>query len=182
MERFEMVEKLREKANVSYDEARTALERCNWDLLDAMIYLENEGRVHAEAGQRYSTRKEEPSEKKKEPEAFKENFRRLLKKLKEWLDKCNKTICDVNFRGKTLFNINLSVLILLLVFLWPYTLIAMVVSLFFGVRYTLRGEGVEGINKVMDKAAKTAEKIKSDVVDPDKKERTVPHDPHDTVE
>lgn len=40
MDNFEKVEKLREKANVSYEEAKQALENCNWDILDAMIYLE----------------------------------------------------------------------------------------------------------------------------------------------
>ena len=46
MDHLEMVEKLREKANVTYDEARTALEVCNWDLLDALLLLENEGKLN----------------------------------------------------------------------------------------------------------------------------------------
>ena len=45
MDNFEKVEKLREKAGVSYEEAKTALEQCNYDLLDAMIYLEKQGKV-----------------------------------------------------------------------------------------------------------------------------------------
>lgn len=40
MERKEMIEKLMNKAKVSYEEAESALEKNNWDLLDAMIYLE----------------------------------------------------------------------------------------------------------------------------------------------
>lgn len=41
MDRFEMTDKLSQKANVSYEEAKAALEASNWDLLDAMILLEN---------------------------------------------------------------------------------------------------------------------------------------------
>ena len=40
MEHFEMVEKLRQKANVSYEEAKDALEKCDWDMLDALVLLD----------------------------------------------------------------------------------------------------------------------------------------------
>ena len=36
---FEKVEKLRERANVTYEEARDALNEANGDLLDAMVLL-----------------------------------------------------------------------------------------------------------------------------------------------
>ena len=39
MEHLEKVEKLRERANVSYEDAKEALEASEWDLLDAMVYL-----------------------------------------------------------------------------------------------------------------------------------------------
>ena len=45
MDNFEKVERLREKADVTYDEAKRALEACNWDMLDALIYLETLGKV-----------------------------------------------------------------------------------------------------------------------------------------
>lgn len=40
MDNFEKLEKLREHANISYEETKQALENSNWDILDAMIYLE----------------------------------------------------------------------------------------------------------------------------------------------
>ena len=48
MEHFEMVEKLRQKANISYVGAKNALEQNDWDLLDALVYLEGQNRVHQE--------------------------------------------------------------------------------------------------------------------------------------
>ena len=45
MTNYEMVELLRQKANVSYEEAKAALEAANWDLLDAIVLLEREGKV-----------------------------------------------------------------------------------------------------------------------------------------
>jgi len=45
MERAEMIEKIVEKTGVSYEEAKETLERCGYDLLDAILILEREGKV-----------------------------------------------------------------------------------------------------------------------------------------
>ncbi len=45
MDHIEMVENLRQKANVSYSEAKESLEKANWDMLEAMILLENDGKI-----------------------------------------------------------------------------------------------------------------------------------------
>ena len=47
MDNLEKVEKLREKTGVSYEEAKEALEANNYDVLDAIIYLEKKGKVKA---------------------------------------------------------------------------------------------------------------------------------------
>jgi hypothetical protein len=44
---LEQVEKLREKANISYEEAKAALEKTNGDILEAIINLEKEQRIEA---------------------------------------------------------------------------------------------------------------------------------------
>ena len=55
---LELVERLREKADVSYEEAKAALEEAGGSLLDALILLERRGRIPAGAprGAAYSTR------------------------------------------------------------------------------------------------------------------------------
>ncbi len=45
MEKFKLVDKLKNKANISYEEAKDALEKSNWDMLEAMLYLEAHGKV-----------------------------------------------------------------------------------------------------------------------------------------
>ena len=57
MTNYEMVELLRQKANVSYEEAKAALEASDWDLLDAIVLLEREGKV-PENDARFSTKAE----------------------------------------------------------------------------------------------------------------------------
>ena len=54
MTNYEMVELLRSKANVTYEEAKAALEESNWDILDAMVLLERQGKV-TDKGSAYST-------------------------------------------------------------------------------------------------------------------------------
>ncbi|GLC30939.1 DUF4342 domain-containing protein [Clostridium omnivorum] len=42
---LEQIEALRERANVSYGEAKEALETCNGDLVEALIYLEKNNKI-----------------------------------------------------------------------------------------------------------------------------------------
>ena len=55
---LEQVERLREKANISYEEAKAVLEEAGGSLLDALILLEQRGKIHSDAGKsaHYSTR------------------------------------------------------------------------------------------------------------------------------
>ena len=59
MDELEKVERLRKKADVSYEEAKQALEECGWDLLDAIVYLEKQGRVKEPKSTSYTTQYEE---------------------------------------------------------------------------------------------------------------------------
>ena len=52
---LEQVEKLREKAGLTYEEARRVLEQAGGDLLEALIQLERQGRLDS-GGARYTTR------------------------------------------------------------------------------------------------------------------------------
>ena len=45
MEKYKLIDKLQNETNISYEEAKSALEKSNWDILDAMLYLEEKGRV-----------------------------------------------------------------------------------------------------------------------------------------
>ena len=57
---LEQVERLREKANVSYGQAKAALEYSGGNLLDALIYLEEQGVIPRPEETYYSTKNETP--------------------------------------------------------------------------------------------------------------------------
>ena len=57
---LEQVERLREKADVSYAQAKEALEYSGGNLLDALIYLEERGVIPRPEDAYYSTKGEAP--------------------------------------------------------------------------------------------------------------------------
>ena len=105
----------------------------------------------------YTTKKEPEKEKQPEPD-LRGSFTRFFSFIAELINKANLISMDVNKAGKTRVSIPLSVLILLLIFLFWWVVPLMAVGLFFGFRYSFRGhKAADSVNKVMDKAAQTAE-------------------------
>lgn len=172
MEQFEKVEKLKEKAGVSYEDAKSALEACNWDLLDAIVYLERLGKVNAPKSTSYTTHYEEPEHFGQTASQYDENkssFKSTVKKFFAWcrkiIKKGNQHYFDVTRKNETLISVPLTILaILILIGFWA-VLILLAVGLFTGCRYSFRGPDIkaETINKAMNKAGDTAENIKNDI-------------------
>ena len=46
MDKLTMIDALRERADISYEEAKTVLEAAGDDLLEAILILEKEGKIH----------------------------------------------------------------------------------------------------------------------------------------
>ena len=169
MTNFEMVELLREKANISYEEAKTALELANWDLLDAMLVLEREGKVSSSGGS-YSTKDEEVRDEGKE---MKHNGGEGLRGTLRWLGRTlaklirigNENSLVVWHKGKELFALPVTVCVVLLMCSVGTVLFALAVGLFCGLRYSFRGPnlGRESINSAMDRAAEAAETVKEEI-------------------
>ena len=169
MTNFEMVELLRQKADITYEEAKTALELANWDLLDAMLVLEREGKVSGKGGS-YSTRDEEVQD---EVKAKKHNGGEGLRGTLRWLGKAmaklirigNENFLVVARKGKELFALPITVCAVLLMCSVGTVLFALAVGLFCGLRYSFRGPnlGKESINSAMDRAAEAAETVKKEI-------------------
>ena len=164
MDNFEKVEKLREKANVTFEEAKAALEEANGDLLDAMILLEKQGKAEARK-ESYSTKDEpsslivvdEPEKKeKKRGNAFTDKLKAL------WHKSCENYFV-VERNEETIINIPIWVFIIILIFTWHVTLAAMIIALFFGCRYSFKGAAeMKLANDVCDKVSEAADKVKEE--------------------
>jgi len=162
MTHFEMVEKLCEKANVTYEEAKTALEATDWDLLDAVVFLEQEGKVKKSTS--HHSTQSEPVEEEEPPKTI--PLRAQLKKLWQLFLKLiaigNQNHLVVSHKGNQVFSLPVTVVVVLLICSCMGVLVAVGVSLFFGVRYSFKGEhlGKESVNNVMQKATDMAEHVK----------------------
>lgn len=175
MDMFEKVEKLRQAANVSYEEAKAALEKANGDILDAMIILEREGKVKRPNTESYSTRYEDlkqPLERYKDCEekksSTKDDGSTFWEKVKRLFKKSTVNYLLIEKNGEILVKIPILAAILILIFSWYVTLIAMLVSLFFGCKYSFVGEDeakMKAANDVCNKAEDVAETVKEKVVD-----------------
>ncbi len=194
MATIEQVEKLREKANVSYAEAKEALEKCNGDMLDAILYLEEQGKVGGkkeepaqgkhfhghQGGDRGWHREWREQHRQQMREEGKDDFGSLWGKFWNWCKKVFKKGCVNNFEvyknGEPVVKIPVIVFIMLLVWGFWITIPVMIAGLFCGLRYFFGGPDLEdtdinrAMNKAMDKAADAAEVAKSEIMSAAEKE------------
>lgn len=168
MTEYEKVEKLREKANVSYEEAKAALEASDWDLLDAIVLLEKEGRMESGAA-RHSTQAQAPAE---DPAAedggrFKAHASGVWAQIKRLIQIGNENNFVISRKDDPVLSLPVTVMVLLLLLINVWLFVALVVGLFCGLRYSIHGEqlGKPEVNEVMDKAANAAENVRETVED-----------------
>ena len=170
MEMIEKVERLREKANVSYEEAKAALEQTGGDLLDAIVLLERQGKVKEPAHSTFSTDYEEQKEyikvrdKVEEQENSAPSMGRTIGRLFRGLIRFIKQTTFIVTKGEdTVFTMPTLIFALLLFFFWEVLAPVMVIALFFGVRYSFEGEEeAEKANSILHKAGDFAQDVKSE--------------------
>lgn len=173
MATLEQVEKLREKASVSFEDAKAALDACNDDLLEAIIWLERQGKVNAPVtGGYYSSRNEGESEKEncrekgarkeRQGESFSDMMKRFGRFCVRLVEKGNSNYFEVQRYGRVIISVPVTVLAISLVFAFWIVLPLLLVGLFLGCRYHFHGNelGRDSVNKVMDSASDAAESIK----------------------
>jgi hypothetical protein len=154
---LEQVEKLRERADVTFEEAKDALERSDGDMLDAIIYLERQGKtVSPPGGGRLGGAEtadggaDGRADGKREGTHFFRNLGRLFAKLFNY---GSTNYLDVTKNGEIVLTCPILVLVILLACFFWIIVPLMVVGLIFGFRYRFRGEELwrEDVNGVMDK-------------------------------
>lgn len=166
MERIEMVEKLMSKANVGYEEAQQALESTNWDLLDAMVYLERQGKVKTSQENKSIVLVKESSEDKKEKKqgGVGAMFGRVCRFVKNLIKKGNENYFEINKEGEKPIKISLTISTLLLIIAFSPVVVLLIVGLFLGYKYSLTGPDMKcnTVNDILGKASSSAEDIKND--------------------
>lgn len=178
MDHFEMTEKLREKVNVSYEEAKAALEANDWDLLESIIYLENHGKqpytrpeaqaekpVNGQAAredEQYKARaKARRMEREKQVSGVLQGIISFCTKI---IEKGNRNALEIYRHERLLLSVPLTLLVLLVVFGFWFVIPALFLGLFFGLRYRFAGQDIsQKVNDAMDSMANKAEDFKENL-------------------
>lgn len=184
MEHLEKVEKLRQRANVSYEEAKAALEECDWDMLEAIVLLEHQGKVKAEPGsEEYISGKGSQAQQTQPLTVIKpENgnskadkhqshfFAKLGKAIKYLVQKGCENSLVIKQHGQALMDLPVIAFIILLICFFWVVIPIMVVSLFFDFSYNFKGAelGKDKINRTMEQATEAVNNFKSEINKEDK--------------
>ena len=169
MDKFEKVERLVQKAGVTYEDAKNALDQANDDLLDAMIILEKQGKVkQPEQGQYNTTYTEQPqyrdvpavieeSKKTKEKSILKDIGNAIKRGFRYTVDNS----LNVSRNGETIIKLPLWISIIITLCAWELLIIVVIVSLFLDCRYKIEGkDDSKEVNDILNQAASYAEKAK----------------------
>ena len=179
MDRFELVEKLVKSTGVSYEDAKAALESTGWDLLDAAVWLEKNGKIEAKTGH-FTT---DPEQQQQQAQAAAEQQRQqeqqraetargtadtryrsgnrgvihsIISKIRGILMDNELVICKQSGEIFLELPIWLAVLLLILAF-WP-TVIVLILVFILGFRFRLHGPdlGSEMVNNILNRAENSA--------------------------
>lgn len=126
---LEQIDLLMERAQVSYTDAKEALERTNGDILEALLLLEKEKKIKTTSSSSES-----------------------MEKVSSFIDKLNQTRFKMRKNEKVYVNIPLSIAIILAVLTLHISIIGLLISIVLGIKIELEGNNdiVEKVNSAMD--------------------------------
>ena len=162
MTNYEMTEKLSEKMGVTMEEAKTALEACDWDMLDAALLLEKE---HGGGQAPYTTRPEGATDGARTEHDGGKLLPKIGRLLKKLLEMGSRNRFEVRKGEEMILELPVTALVLLLIFAFWVCIPLLIIGLFAGFHYSFSGAelGRETINSAMDKASEAADKVMEEI-------------------
>jgi hypothetical protein len=175
---LQQVEELRRYADITFNEAKEALEETNGDILEAIINLEKNGRIEPpKGGGYYSTKDSGETGEQKSSEAkagtestqktsssFSDLVNRFTTFMGKLFHKGNRNIFEVSKNGQSTMTLPVTVLVILLLFTFWITVPLMIIGLFFGYKYSFSGPelGKEEVNRTMDQVSDVVGNLKKE--------------------
>lgn len=144
---LEQIEALRERANVSYAEAKEALEMCNGDLVEALIYLEKNNKVNSSK--------------------CNVNSVGIWEMIKKIIRKGNSTRFVIKKDEREVLSMPVTVAVIAAIVATPLVVIGLVLAIATSHRFRFEsknGDGME-INKTLDKVSEAVDSAKQKIVE-----------------
>ena len=131
---LEQVDLLMQRAHVSYTEAKEALEQCNGDVIEALLYLEKAEKINTQKSASSSN----------------------TDKLTSFIDKLNATTFIMRKKERTYVNVPLSVALIAIILCFHVSILAIIIAIIFGVKIAIIGENdiATKINSTIDEFKK----------------------------
>lgn len=168
---LEKIDNLRERANVSYAEAKEALEKNEGNMIDAIIYLESENRTVYDRAKREDARSRERERMEQRREKFQSGADDFTNGLKKMIKTLNETRVVMYNDARVIFDVSMTITLLVAAFMFPLAAGIFIIGLFTNNKFKIvrKGKQDDKINSVLDKAAKmsqtVAENLKEKVKD-----------------
>lgn len=173
-EKIDRAMKLSQRTGVSLEDAKAALNACEFDMLDAVVYLEKLGKTSAPYSSSYTTTMNVAADAgteydDNEIKVKKVTFGDLLAKFFKWVGKVikigNENFLDVTRNGEEIIKMPITVCVLLLLLAFWVCIPLLIVGLFFSFRYSFSGpvfKTDDVFNKAMNKASDVTDNIKKE--------------------
>lgn len=146
---LEQIDLLRKRANVNYQEAKEALEMCNGEIVEALVYLEKN--------------------KKTKENKMNECQSKVCGTVKNLVKKGNETRVVIKKQENNVLNISLNVAALFTIFAAPVTLAAFALAMVTKHKIRIEKNNNENcaVNKVLDKMSTKVTDIVDDITSED---------------
>jgi translation elongation factor EF-Ts len=144
---LEQIDELRKRANVSYEDAKNALEQNAGNLIEALVYLEKQNKI------------------KPEENASSEN--QFFKKVKKLIKKGNETKLIVKKDDTVVLNICVTLAIITTVVATPLVVAALIFALATNHKIRIQKKNSEDsqVNKIFDKISVAVNKVTTKITE-----------------
>jgi len=142
---LEQIDELRKRANVSYEDAKDALEKSDGNLIEALVYLEKQNKIKPE---------EKPSKGC--------NFFKMVKNL---IKKGNETKLIIKKNDVVVLNICLTLVVVAIIVASPFVILALILALATNHKIRIKKKNDEDsqVNKIFDKMSVVVNKVTSKI-------------------
>jgi hypothetical protein len=172
MDELKLIDKLRKKANISYEEAKIALENNNWDILEALLYLEENGSIEKPFVSifytnelRYSGAIQEVKKNKEYNYKASNGFQGIFEAICKFIDTCNNIFLEIKKREYVFLRIPITVVILLSFFMFWIIIPLIIIGLLFDIEFYVYANSVntDKVNKILNEISRYSRDIKEKI-------------------
>jgi len=142
---LDLIDELKKRANVSYEDAKDALEKFNGDIVEALIYLEKQKKIKPE------------------------NSGDFFEKVKAIIRKGNTTDFIIKKKDKVILSLPVTIVVIITIFAPYIVLPGILLALLTGhrIRFQSKNGDDTNVNNALDKVSETVTSVKRKLMEDD---------------